>query len=115
MDLYPVPSHIPISMFHGLLLKSSSWTADLPSNLVHGPPKRETQEVRWENDIDIRLFPECIELHVLSQGSDIGMPPTLRYAGTLPLGRVSLDQARSKRSRFMTLFHTAAKSCRNFS
>ena len=25
------------------------------------------------------------------------------------------DQARSKRSRFITLFHTATKSCRNFS
>jgi hypothetical protein len=29
--------------------------------------------------------------------------------------RLCYDQARSKRSRFITLFHTATKSCRNFS
>jgi len=32
-----------------------------------------------------------------------------------PRRRSGYDQERSKRSRFMTLFHTATKSCRNFS
>ena len=32
-----------------------------------------------------------------------------------PRRRLCYDQARSNRSRFMTLFHTATKSCRNFS
>ena len=32
-----------------------------------------------------------------------------------PRSRLCHDQARSKRSRFMTLFHAATKSCRNFS
>jgi hypothetical protein len=32
-----------------------------------------------------------------------------------PRRRLSYHQARPKRSRFMTLFHTAMKSCRNFS
>ena len=41
----------------------------------------------------------------------------VRFSAALPKAPKTLcfDQARSKRSRFITLFHAATKSCTNFS
>ena len=42
-------------------------------------------------------------------------PVKLTHGRAVPNARLDVDQTRSKRSRFMTLFHAATKSRTNFS
>ena len=70
--------------------------------MVEIPPRGERQSFRFSSG-DTPLLNRLLDYRffaALCEGSR---------------GYLCYDRARSKRSRFMTLFHAATKSCRNFS